>query len=488
MRFLFACLLIGLLSWSSALAGLETPLVMQAPNGRLTAVVNPTAGTIQIYEVSGDRLVQRSTTNYLVELDFKRIAPADIDRPEWRQLQVGSAFTSPTYAEMLSSWFPEQLDVGANAEPPTFSQRVVNTEREFWADPPTYDGVIAGAVGDDSLVLAIPSLYTLMFFFIDGWDIRLVGTRNYRTELYIPQVFGSYPTPQEILKALPEDVQDAHKEGLAEQFEAMGPEAGQKIHIGPSEVWLANISDGGTDTYVLLDHANERLMTYEMRARGRNLMLNLKSARNIAIDLMIPSTYNSRPHLYELVEDYNRKLQRAKLPLVSHGYLRKLAGVRAIEGQGTSDIQANVDADGRLVIDFSKQRQLLVYEPRGRSNQLELKAVRDYTLEIGIGIHHRQIREGQQGEELAEYIENLCKRRKSEPDKIISLVELAFQLNPNLYEAFEKNRRIRGKLEDHARWQPLIDQALAESKRRAEEHEAIMEALKREEEERRNGG
>lgn len=493
-QILFPLCLLAAAALAPSLTALDTPLVIRSPDGRLTGVVSPTQGTMQIYEIAGERLTKRASANWRADLQFLETVPPTKEHLDWTRLRLGSpAVNRPNYAQFFDEVYPE-LDRRRRPgrdddELLPFKERAWNTEETFWADPPDYDGKISAAMissgGQNAAVMiVVPSLYTILMYWVEGYNIRFMGSRNYRTDLYIPQVWNSFPTPQQILEALPADIQADHREQVENQIENLGEMAGEVLPISPSEVWVTSVRRNNTDVFVLLDHANNRLMTYTFQFGGRaGGILSLKGVRNTQVDLLIPSSYKSDPPIAGIVQQHNRNLDKLGMPPVTPTILRKLAQLRSVEAQESSDIQANTDREGRIFLDFPKSRKLMIYDPFGRGDFLELESMRDYTLEVGIGIQMKEARFRALSFQMLEEANDIASRKRTEDVK--KLLKTALEWNPHLYEALEgrEGRKATRYLKDDAEFQAMMEEAATEAKRLEDEWEALVKAA--EEEDRR---
>ena len=492
---LLACA--ALLAGLALLPGLDTPMVMQA--GRFTGVINPAQGTIQIFEMSGERLTLRATTNFLADLEFNRDAPA-ADKLEWSRLRPGTVNTMPTYAEFFDKLCPViDKNRGRDATGPSFKERAWNTEEAFWSKPlPAYDGHLAAALTDDggtgSLLLILPQYYTMMFYFIEGFNISYAGHRNYRVDLMIPQVLNSFPTPAELLEMLPADVQADHKEAMKKQMEGLieqqGAEGANMLPIAPSEPWLVSIRKNNQNIYAVVDPPNNRVLTYAYRSNGQGGQIELKSVRNIEVDLVIPSSFRSDPPMTTLVKDCNKWLESMKFPPVNESFLRMYAARHSVDGDAagarpTPDMQANEDGSGRVVIDFPKRRKILVYDPLGRGEYLELKSMRDYSLEAAIGLLKKEVLFRGLALQMVEGAETKSRDRKVERATVLKLLDTALTWSPYAYKAVEANRTLVKELKDVEGFQALIDKAAAEATKKEEEFQTMMKAAIAEEERRK---
>ena len=479
MRLIFACLI---LLGAAQLGALETSLVLRPPTGgdATMAMVNPAQGTIQLYRIDGEQLHVVSRRNFRADLEYLSSVPPG-PKLDWTLLRTGSTTCTPTYGEVMDQWLPA-IDKAAeaarkrsrdkNTPPPLpLAQRAMNSEDDFWKQTPEYDGVVRGSMSQNALVLLIPQTYTMLFYQIQNWEIQFMGWRNYRTDLYVPQTFQSTPTPQELLTLLPKEIQDERKEALAQQMEEIGETAGETIPLAPSDPWITSYNLGTRELFVILDPPNNRLIMYQFRTRGKMSMLELQSVRNIEIDLMIPTTFNSEPDLRNVIVQYNKVLQKQRMPPVDGDYISGLVGGNAVAAQVGSEVHANIDAEGMLFIDFTGKRKILVYRMAG--NQVELLAARDYTIEVGIALHQQELQLRAKGIEVFKLIEKTAD--KDTVDACMRLMEIALRWNPWLYEEFEGDRKLRRTLENHERWGPLIEQAINEVNRLEQREKELRE-------------
>jgi hypothetical protein len=330
---------------------------------------------------------------------------------------------------------------------------------------------------NSSFVLVIPSLYCLMFYSVENDIIDLVGWRNYRTDMYVPQVFQSKPLPQEILKALPPDVQSERKEAMQEQMAKLGEAAGTTIPLQPSDPWIGASETNG-QVFVLIDVANKKALNYQYTSKGKTRILQLQAVRNLEIDLMIPTTFNSTPDVAGLIARYNKHLIKAKMAPVMREEIEALASQSQVTSDKNSDFHAIIDQSGVVQLDFHKERQILTY--RLSAQGMDLIAARDYTIEAGIGIHRRQLELMAKANRLVDTVEALAK--KKEWPAVIRIAGIALDWNPWLFETFGKNRSIsriekqKDSPELAQEWLALLQKASEEAKRREDEAKARREA------------
>jgi len=469
---------------SSTLPALETPLVLRPLGGEnfeLMSLVNPDTGTIQLYRVTGEQLQLTDYYSFQADLNFLSGRPVP-QRLDWTLLRTGSGTSLPNYGSMIQS-FPSQ---SPNEQGLTYQQRVMASEDEFWETKPEYDGVVRAAMGQHSLIVVVPSMYTILFYTVQDWQLRLSGWRNYRTDLYVPQVYRSRPTPANLFQALPEEVQEERREQLEEQAEKMGEDAGRLINLAPSDPWLTSDFIGNQELFILADPANDHLLVYQFRARGRESTFELRSSRNLEIDMLIPTNFQSFPSVNGAVQEYNKRLAQQDLPPVSAGYIQKLVERRSTKSAEISSMQAQLDFTGLLFLDFIDKKKVFVYRILGENDELELLNARNYEIDVGIAMHQQEIQQRRKGIDRLQTVKRIVGR-----DTValsMKLLQTALDWNPWLYQEVERDRKLRRLLEDHEQWDAMIEGAIAKAKAKEEEYQEIQAELREEQEEKQSQG
>ena len=196
------------------------------------------------------------------------------------------------------------------------------------------------------------------------------------------------------------------------------------------------------------------------------------------IDLMVPTTYKSEPLISGAIQAYNKQLARIKEPPVSSGYIQE-ASSKSWKSEGGNTINAEVDSKERLFIDLPFKRKALVYRMFGRGNKLELMAVRDYSIEVGLALHQREIQQRRRGSDLLEQCRKACQAQQrgtcSRP------LGTALKWNPFLHEEVAKDRKLTRYLKDYPQLAQILDEARQDAGALETEQAEIAEALKAEE-------
>ncbi len=463
---------------ATALHALETPLVLKSGGqGGNYAVIEPGTGNVTLYAVEGNTLTKNGSANYLADLSFLEQRPYD-ERGGivYSTLRVGDKNCKPTMGDFLASpAFPSKPTAREQAAGlKSYQARAIEAENEFWAKDHVFDGIVRGAYSATVLFLCVPCKHAILLY--DCQDRNkgpvLVGWRNYGVELMIPQVFASTPIPSEILAKLPVEVKDDQKKALEEAMKALA-EGGGAIQLQPSDPW---VSAGGGDRFVMVDAPNKHIMTYEYKGKG----WEVKSVRNLEVDMMIPTALNSAPDEQRNFSDY---IQSRKAQLAAYGiipdlpYFKALVGQKQVDSGKVSDVQATGNADD-IVIDYVKLHKLYVYRLLGANNSLELVSMRDYTLDVGLALQDVEFR----ADVDAANAWNDAKGSFQKHDNKVGLlsVMLALKRNPCLYKTIEKDP-VHKDLKKLPEWQPLLDEAIKACEAKTKEME---ERKKRAEDER----
>lgn len=462
---------------ASALYALETPLVLKSGGqGGNYAVIEPGVGNVTLYAVEGNTLSKYGSTNFLADLSFLEQRPFDErDGIVYSTLRIGDAGCKPTMADLLSAFpaKPSKREVDAGLK--SYQARAIEAENEFWSKEHAFDGIVRGAYSATVLFLCIPAKHAILLY--DCQDRNkgpvLVGWRNYGVELMIPQVYGSTPTPQELLAQLPAEIKDDQKKALDDAMKALA-ESGGAIQLQPSDPW---VSAGGGDRFVLVDPPNKHIMTYEYKGKS----WEVKSVRNLEVDMMIPTALNSGPDEQRAFTEY---IQSRKAQLAAYGiipdlpYFKALVGQKQVDSGKVSDVQATGNADD-IVIDYVKLHKLYVYRLMGRNNSLELVSMRDYTLDVGLALQDVEFRADV---DAANAWADAKKALQKHDNKVGLLsVMLALKRNPCLYKTIEKDPSHKD-LKKLPEWQPLLDESIKACEAKTKEME---ERKKRAEDERK---
>ncbi|MFW5724472.1 MAG: hypothetical protein ACOCYP_08395 [Planctomycetota bacterium] len=466
---IFLLLLTAAPVWS-----LESPLILRPPEAlgaTEVGVVNPSLGTLQIYDLQGEQLKQVTEANFLVWLEFVTKRPADMGNldkfQDWSALRFGMN-ARPSYLEWMKML--EELD-------PAIYEQAMNTEDGYWANEPTYDGTVHAAMTRDVVLVVVPSHYAILMVRYIKPRLELVGWHNYRSQLMVPTQYKSKPSREQLWDELPSEIKEEHEELEAKMVEE-DPAAATRINVSASEPWIVPLSD--RNEFFLLDAANRKAILYQYLNTARGGQLTTLSLRSLDLDLLIPTTYDSSPELARQVVEYNNELRRNRLNPVSRRYLEKLG--RESEVRGDNDpVQANIDAQDQIYINFTREQMLFVYDLG--QNRIELEAARNYGIEAGIARHKRDLAQRQKAKELLGYIEGRINADNAA--SMMRLVQWALDWDPALHREFEKSRSIRRHLDDNQEWQQALLAAEKAAAARQAEEERIARELAEEQATRR---
>jgi hypothetical protein len=443
----------------AAASATETPLVIHQPIGNLTAIINPSLGVVTLYEIQGNQLTRYSSVSFLNDLEFlEKYYVSETDGNPHSALRDGFN-NNPTVKEWMAS-LPNTLSKKeAEKGMLPYRERAMNTEDEFWdtknAESIKYDGVVRGAIGARMLFLVIPVKRAILVYEIASNKLTLSAYRNYGPELYTPQVWKSSPTPEQILKSLPEDVQEEHKKALAAQMEDpnFGADAQKIIPLDKKgDVWIGAGSASGFDRFAIIDFANKHIMSYEYS--GKNL--ELKSVRNLEIDLLIPTGYNCAPDPKRLFEEFRADRERQAF-MKEMGYepdlpmLTEMVNSSAKTDNKTSPYQCNVRGED-ITVDFLDHHKVFVYRLQGANNSLELVSARDYTVDVGIALFDNERNNMVHGRTIYAGIKNRVSAKQT--TMAMLMLKSALNLNPGLYKEAEKD--FKNDLAKQPEWKDLI--------------------------------
>ncbi|NRA38230.1 MAG: hypothetical protein HRU15_08830 [Planctomycetes bacterium] len=434
-----------ILSCYNKLSALDSPLVIRSSMGDLTAAINPNTGTIQLYRTGGGlQLTLVGSHYYLADLELWSNKEIPSENVSWSYLRAGMN-TRPVYYDRKTSVI-HLLDGKAGT-------LVMDTEDEFWKEVPEYDGVVAAAIGVTHLFLCIPSTHTLLAYKItNGSRIELVAVRNIGPDLMIPGAYNSKPSPAQLLEQLPKEVREARKEAMEKI--ATDIEDGNIPPLSDPEPWMHALQG---DKIVIVEPANQKILTYEIAQKG----LNLKSARSMEIELLVPPgvSVNSNPSPALQYKNYVKMMRKSKITPYTLKELTALADVNANHNAKNTgeDIQASVDERFNLLLNFTTTRKLILYRPDSGGAGIEMKSVRDYTMEIATALHVDKINKERSADELFKIAkDNLTKKKRP---KAMRLLKIALVYKPALYEDLEKNKKMVRSLSEEPGWSEMLDSA-----------------------------
>lgn len=469
----FAALLLIVVS-AAALSALETPLVIQSSQGGdLAVVINPSVGTMTMYRIQDGKLNQRGSANFLSDLSvYEKMIYAEVDGQAISYLQTGSANNVPNnrgmIIDILGKIKSSRAEAAAGVSP--LSVRAQTAEKEFWGKDHPYDGVVRAALSVQYLMLVVPAKRTLMVYDTANEELKLVAWRNYGTELYVPQVLTSTPLPSELMSRLPADMQEDRKKALIEQLDALTAKAEQGIEVKPSDVWIAA---GRQERFVVFDAANLHVMSYEFTSKD----LKLLSVRNTEVDMLMPK-FETSPDIQEVYARFKQDKARAAY-LSALGvddwvafqvYVETKQSANSGGAGKISPLQASVNINsGEITLDFTDQRKLVVYRFAGGDTQLQLRSLRDYTVDVGVAMVEAEIRDLKAAAQLYDN----AKKLKNPTLQLLS-IQSALKLNPLMYKDLEKDSRLVKVLSEQQSYAGIIEEAT----KAAAQVEASRTALK----------
>ena len=461
------CLGLFILICCAQLSALESPLIMRG-QGDLTGVINPNTGTIQLYRTAGKNLMQTGSYYFLTDLEFL----SNVPHPA----------IDPDEVEMAASW--TKLRMGERTEPnilndikrqsPNAWKVMMESENEFWTKIPEYEGDVVGAIGRSHFFLCFPKMHALLVYEVkNGKDVGLVAYRNIGPDLMLSGTLNSDPNPAKLLKELPSDVQEAFKERNKAREEAI--ENGEIVQLKEPKPWIAGLQN---EKIVMLEPANQRLLVYEFNGK----MLQLKSARNLEIELMVPPGIGvqTRPDPGQQYKNYQKMLTRARKVPYTLDELKALASVAGTHRKqgGEEEIQAFIDENFYLTIDFIKQRKLLLYSPDEGGSGIKMLSVRDYTLENAIALHIDLINRENKAEGLFKQAKSLASKR-SRRASAMRYLKLALKYKPSLVE--EAEDKLAKHLAEQNGWAEMIKQARADWEKQIQQEEQMKKMLEEQE-------
>ncbi len=455
--------LAALLSTSSVLPAMETPLLATGRNNRISSV-DPGLGTATILEATTSKLATIGGVNWRNELEALARTPADqtASGEIISALRTGAPGCQPTVSDFISQ-LPAQAAEGQPSR-----QLVLEAEQAFWTKAPTYDGKVASAFDGQWLWLVVPSHRTVLVYEYTGNDqqpLVLKSWFNYGPMLYLLGAWRSRPAPAEIIRNLRLSTEQ-QEQLLANVTRG---EDGTPPQPKGSEAWIAAV--GGSA--VLVDTANQKLLGFSMSGST----LKITSVRNLGIDLLIPS-FRAVPTDQDLMTAYTRNraaglrdlgIQLMDPPMIRAICEKALVGDRATKA---SSLEAII-AGNQLVLDFKGSRKLMTYELRGDSG-IDLTAVRDYSASLATTALDRMFGEQQRARQLLKQGEQAA-ARKQEP-LAARLLGVALESDPTAAYALDtptwRNvlKRVPGtdqvvaaaatKAQDKAKdWQAVLDLA-----------------------------
>jgi hypothetical protein len=471
-------ILLAVIGALTTLPGLETSMVLRQgySNGQagVYVVVEPGIGTITLYSVEGTSLIKHGSANFIQDLDFtSKYVVGERGDSIYTALRTGSGNCMPSVDELLAMLPSKPTAAETAAGLKSYQERAREAEDVFWKADHPYDGVVRGALGATSLMLVVPCKRAILLYDIQKQDAgpQLAAWRNFAAELYVPQVLASSPTPTELLAQLPAEVKAEQKKAIEDGLKALAA-GGGAITLKDSDPW---VGVGTADRYVIIDPPNQHLMTYEYTGKG----LRTASSRSMQVDLLIPTLMHSDPSESAALKQFaqSRKAQLAEARIIPDiFYFKALVAQKQVVSSKTSDLQANVTNDD-LVIDFLKLHKLFTYKLQGAGNGLELAAMRDYTLDVGLQLQDGEFKDMVRAADSFGQAKTLL--GKHSPTSAFQAFKLALSLYPCLYKEIEKEPALK-ELKKDPDFQPTWDAAIKDCEKlmkdRADRNKAAQDA------------
>ena len=163
----------------------------------------------------------------------------------------------------------------------------------------------------------------------------------------------------------------------------------------------------------------------------------LRSVRSISADLAIPVGFHSEPDevaaLQVVTKDKTVGETLKELGLAPFDQYTLRAFVNHIqvgeEGKKNESLQATKNKS-QIMLDFTGQRKLLVYNLQGGGNSLELASARDYTFEVGLNTLVRFSNNRIGGPEL--YTVAQANLKANRVKSALMVLESAIKMNPQV--------------------------------------------------------
>lgn len=420
---------------------LETPLI--AVNGKYAALVNSGSGMVNIYELNDKQTVRHGGFNFLTDLSYyDSVVMGERGGSVYTKLRTGTETMDPPVEKLIEVMFKkeptkEQKEKGR----PSDRETVREAEDAFWSKDQAYDGTVRIAYGARLIMIAVPSKHAVLFYEISDIDRPIFSAAyNFGPALYVALGYNTTPNPIDIANklALPE----AERKQLEEGFKKT--EDGGPAQAAKCELWGV----ASNNFYALVDSANNKIILFEDTGKK----IALRSVRSIAADLQIPLGFQALPDESEAVrallkeKPVDATLKELGVQPFDQFTLRAFVNHIQVgeEGKKTESLQANSN-NSQIILDFTGQRKLLVYNLQGQGNSLELASARDYTFEVASNSLARfvnnRIKYG------PEAWNNAKETLKASPKIALRNLKIALTLNPKLVEVAAKDAGFK-KLKD----------------------------------------
>jgi hypothetical protein len=214
---------------------------------------------------------------------------------------------------------------------------------------------------------------------------------------------------------------------------------------------------------------------------GKNL--ELRSVRNLEVDLMIPSGFHTTPDSRQIFDEFSRDKARKDflaslgIPTLDVDILKALvAGHQVKGGQKISPIQAATVPGSQtfdIVIDFTQQQKIVAYRAVGSGNGLEFTSMRDYTIDTALAqLDNMRNEKIVAGNMFANAKGQLNNHRG---DIAWLTVQTALKLDPALYKQVEKTPDMQKEFAKNADYGAVIKTATEATVR----EQAALDAIKK---------
>ena len=444
------------------LSALDTPLVL--PAGANVGIIDPGLGTVTTVEFSDAGSIRKGFANFLFDLDQleKRVPPGG-DRPDdlFTYLRTGSQKIRPTAAEFQELYPDKPTKAQTESGQKDLRSQVREAEKTWWATPQKYDGIVRGAFNGEYLMLAFPAKRAVLFYKNTGKEtVEYYGSHNYSPLLYVQTAWKSNPDPGQLAKSLnlDEEEKKALEGALAARADGGAPAAAK------SDLWCINA--GGA--FVIVDSANNKIWSYEIKGAT----IEVTSVRSMAVDLMIPG-YNTTPGDQIAVDTfarlYGKDIAALGVDKLDLPYIKAFVSANRVgDSAKAGALQAN-NAGNTILLNFTAQNKLLSYQYRAGAG-LELKSIRDTTVDQGLALFARTMQE----KALARTALNDAGKSTKELSNCLRLTTYALSLDPQLHSEADKNSSLKNALK--ADWEKLMADAVKAEEELLKKREAILVA------------
>jgi hypothetical protein len=220
--------------------------------------------------------------------------------------------------------------------------------------------------------------------------------------------------------------------------------------------------------FVIVDTANSKIWSYEIK--GANI--EVSSVRSLAVDLMIPG-FNTAPGDQIAVDTfakfYGKDVAALGVDKLDLPYIKAFVTANRVgDSAKAGALQANTSRD-TVLLNFTAQDKLLSYQYRAGAG-LELKSIRDTTVDQGLALFARAIQE----KGMARTAMNDATKSTKEAGVCLRLMTFALSLDPTLHTDAEKNSSLKNALK--ADWDKLMADAVKAEEELLKKREAIVTA------------